>query len=520
MSCSELLSKVGLSLRTATLGKRRAFDRVIEENEQWMHEDIENIKQMCNQFRQRAAAPVSDEQQLSKPLQPIALSSSQQPSAIAAQPASADSLVKVKSALADLQQRRERERAEKEAAAQAAAAIKQAELAAALLKEKEKQEALEAAEAQRRKEEEARSLAQAEQKRAAAALAAAEQAAETERQRIAAAAAEKQARDEERKRVQAAQAAAAEQGRRIAEKQAAEAAAAEAAAVALAKQREEEQQAAARAAAAAAESARAKAAAAQSEREAATLAKEREVARLAAEVEEAQRASLEAREKRMREKFAQLGAQEKAKQQQQQQQIQQQQQQQQHMEMPPPAHLPSHVSNAVTPKGKHSSAQISPLRPPSGASAAAAFPVPAAAAAAAPVPRNPADSYELSDVEIWSEDEEAEEARRASRKPLPREFDELGHEVERSDDGKLIPKWAWKGYLKQRLDQMQRAKMDPDLVFPPVDPASCDLEAIFAPITPLRKRKPRGRTSSAHWQKDRLNQKEADKYQTAMGYRR
>ncbi len=79
-----------------------------------------------------------------------------------------------------------------------------------------------------------------------------------------------------------------------------------------------------------------------------------------------------------------------------------------------------------------------------------------------------------------------------------------------------IPSWAKEPHLSTALRAQQMAAVDPDSIFPPIDPFSMSLKDIFKGY---KKRRPfRERTSSGNWQMDQLSVREEMQYKRDMGY--
>ena len=79
-----------------------------------------------------------------------------------------------------------------------------------------------------------------------------------------------------------------------------------------------------------------------------------------------------------------------------------------------------------------------------------------------------------------------------------------------------VPSWAKEPNLSTALRAQQMAAVDPDSIFPPIDPFSMSLHEIFKGYK--RKRGFRERTSSGNWQMDQLSVREEMQYKRDMGY--
>ena len=85
-----------------------------------------------------------------------------------------------------------------------------------------------------------------------------------------------------------------------------------------------------------------------------------------------------------------------------------------------------------------------------------------------------------------------------------------------TSNDKRVPTWAREPQLSQALRAQAVACVDPDLIFPPIDPYACSLEEIFKGYK--RKKKFRERSSSANWGMDMLSAREEMTYKREMGY--
>ena len=79
-----------------------------------------------------------------------------------------------------------------------------------------------------------------------------------------------------------------------------------------------------------------------------------------------------------------------------------------------------------------------------------------------------------------------------------------------------IPSWAKEPQLSHALRAQLVAAVDPDSIFPPIDPFSMSLHDIFKGYK--RKRSFRERTSSGNWHLDQLSVREEMQYKRDMGY--
>ena len=109
-----------------------------------------------------------------------------------------------------------------------------------------------------------------------------------------------------------------------------------------------------------------------------------------------------------------------------------------------------------------------------------------------------ANNYPLSDHER-SDDEDDEDDNSAAKRRAAR-----------------IPSWAKEPNLSHALRAQQAAAVDPDSIFPPIDPFSMSLAEIFKGFK--RTKRIRERTSSGNWQMDALSVREDMQYKRDMGY--
>ena len=86
-----------------------------------------------------------------------------------------------------------------------------------------------------------------------------------------------------------------------------------------------------------------------------------------------------------------------------------------------------------------------------------------------------------------------------------------------SSQDKRVPSWAREPQLSQALRAQATACVDPDLIFPPIDPYACSLDEIFKGYK-KKKHTFRSRTSSGNWGNDMLSAREEQQYKRDMGY--
>ena len=128
------------------------------------------------------------------------------------------------------------------------------------------------------------------------------------------------------------------------------------------------------------------------------------------------------------------------------------------------------------------------------ASAAAAAPLTGMRkmiAGAAAAPGSPIDTYAISDHDGSTDEDEEEDP---------------------ANNGKHVPPWARGDALKTALERQCEVMVDPDTIFDEV--STCDLSSIFDNSKKVFKK----RTSSAHWDVDKVTMVERRNYRKDMGF--
>ena len=173
---------------------------------------------------------------------------------------------------------------------------------------------------------------------------------------------------------------------------------------------------------------------------------------------------------------------------------------------PPPAKLPTAAVKAAT-----SSTQVAfvgSMPPPPSLPMPPATPSPAV-----PHPTPSTKATKSPTTWVISAPHPPLRAGNADNYPMSDHSDE---DVDESPDTKRVPSWAREPALSAALRAQALACVDPDLIFPPIDPYACSLEDIFKGYE--KKKKFRSRSSSGNWGLDQLSAREEMQYKREMGY--